>query len=307
MSDSDSDSDVVSGPKGCNFPSNSPEVSANNSTQLGNAEFSFLKMDKKSPMYFLNTATHTNDKRLVLRNMPDCGELPLPPDNMMQYSETPEAHHKTGSRLAKIIREMLPSNGIELASLENVLEFGCSNCRVLRHFEDVARENNYWGCDINANTIFWNIENLSPPFNFFVNTTLPNLPIRDGYFDFVFATSVFTHMDDMFFGWLLEIKRVVAESGYAFLTFLNEGTIKFGMDRVQSPVGKAIASNAELIDDLLTKKNNMVVINRDSSSMTFVRGEFIEKHLSQLFEVVSVVENTMAGHQTGYLLKNTKP
>ena len=278
----------------------------NNSTTQGNDEFHFHKMARNSPMYFQNTATHPNEKRLVLRNMPTGELLPLPPDNMMQYFETPEAHNKTGTRLAKIIREALTENGIELDSLKNVLEFGCSNSRVLRHFEDVARENNYWGCDINANTIFWNIENLSPPFNFFVNTTWPNLPNRDGYYDFVFATSVFTHMDDMFFGWLLELKRVITEGGYGFFTFLNEDTVKFGMERVNSPVGKQIAENSELIDDLMLKKNNMVVINRESSSMTFVRREFIENYLDQLFEVVAVVENTMAGHQTGYLLKNTK-
>jgi len=206
--------------------------------------------------------------------------------------------------MARIIRTALVDNQVELGDLKNVMEFGCSNARVLRHFEDMAQSNNYWGCDINANTILWNLGNLAPPFQFFVSTTLPSLPFRDSHFDLAFANSVFTHMDDMLFTWLLEMKRIVRDGGYLFLTFLNEPSVQFGLENPNRPVGKQILNNRELIDDLMKGTYNMVVINRDADSMTYIRQDFLREYLGRMFEVVAIVEKTMAGHQTGYLLKN---
>ena len=131
------------------------------------------------------------------------------------------------------------------------------------------------------------------------------MPFVDGYFDFVFATSVFTHIDDLFVSWNLELRRTVAENGYAFLTFLDESSIQFGLENPNTPVGKRISAFRELIDGLLNGENNMVSLNRGHQSFTFVRREFLMERLSTIWEVVGVLEKTMARHQTGLLLKNS--
>ena len=267
-------------------------------------KFRINRSVSRSLMYFQNTSTTEDPNRMLIRNVPKPVALPIPPPHLMEYQESEQIHLNSGLRMSLKIRKSLVENDIEMAEFSNVLEFGCSNSRVLRNFEDLAKSNSYYGCDINANTIIWNIENLSPPFSYFVNTTLPSLPLRDGFLDFVYACSVFTHMDDMFFTWLMEMKRIVRKDGYLFLTFLNEPSIQFGLDNPNYPVGKQIAANRELIDDLLAGKHNMVVIHRDSYSMTYIRHAFLKDHLFSMFDIVAVVEQTMARHQTGFLLKN---
>ena len=268
--------------------------------------FKINRSTPRSLMYFQNTSTHEDPLKFLLANKHKSDSLPFPPPHLMEYSESVDDHEKSGARLARILRTTLEENQIELTSLKNVLDFGCSNGRVLRHFEDMATVNSYWGCDINSNTILWNLGNLLPPFNFFVNSTNPNLPFRDGTFNLIYAMSVFTHMDDMFFTWLLEVRRCIRQDGYAFLTFLDENSVRYGLEYPNRPVGRQIAANPELIDGLMTGKYNMVAINRDSASMTYVRRDFLRDYLIRFFEVVAVVENTMARHQTGFLLKNNK-
>jgi SAM-dependent methyltransferase len=105
---------------------------------------------------------------------------------------------------------------------KRVLDFGCGPARVLRHFLDEARHAELWGCDIDAESIDWVQRHLSPPLRCFRNDPLPPLPIEEGYFDLVWATSVFTHID-RWSDWLLEMHRVLAEDGLLIASFLGEG------------------------------------------------------------------------------------
>jgi len=160
-------------------------------------------------------------------NIDNKSGLPIPPPELMEYHEKPKRHLITGKKDFKHLEEFLLEHGIEIKNLNKVLEFGCSNSRVLRHFDTIRTpEKVFWGCDINADSILWCIENLSPSFNFFVNTTVPHLPISDNYFSFVYCYSIFTHIDDLFFTWLLELKRVIQKSGYLFITIHDEKAIE---------------------------------------------------------------------------------
>jgi SAM-dependent methyltransferase len=49
-------------------------------------------------------------------------------------------------------------------------------------------------------------------------------PFPDGYFDCIYAGSVFTHIADFEEAWLLELSRVLAPRGFAVLTFHPERT-----------------------------------------------------------------------------------
>ena len=106
-----------------------------------------------------------------------------------------------------------------------------------------------------------------------------------------------------FFGWLLEIQRITRPGGFAYLTFLDENSVNFGLQYPQRPVGRRIKKASDLFDDFLKGRNNMVVLNRGSRSMTFIRREYLLERLSRIFEVVGVAENTVAQHQTAVLLK----
>jgi len=45
--------------------------------------------------------------------------------------------------------------------------------------------------------MLWCQQRMSPLFKFATTTSFPHLPFEDGYFDFVYAGSVFTHITDL--------------------------------------------------------------------------------------------------------------
>lgn len=104
-----------------------------------------------------------------------------------------------------------------------VLDFGCGAGRTLRHFVTEAEIAEVWGCDIDAESIDWLQQNLSPPLRAFQNGPTPPLPQADGYFDLIWAVSVFTHLVETWSDWLLELRRVLRPGGLLLATFMGEG------------------------------------------------------------------------------------
>src|SRR5436189_225548 len=69
----------------------------------------------------------------------------------------------------------------------------------------------------------WLQAHLSPALRVFSNAQGPPLPQPDGYFDLIWAISVFTHITDRWSEWLLELHRVLSPSGLLIATFLAPG------------------------------------------------------------------------------------
>jgi SAM-dependent methyltransferase len=105
---------------------------------------------------------------------------------------------------------------------KRVLDFGCGAGRTLRQFLAEAERAEFHGCDIDAPSITWLDDHLSPPLHVFRSGETPSLPRPDGFFDLVYAFSVFTHLADHWADWLLELHRVLKPGGLLFATFLNE-------------------------------------------------------------------------------------
>jgi SAM-dependent methyltransferase len=103
-----------------------------------------------------------------------------------------------------------------------VLDFGCGAGRVLRQFLPEAETAELWGCDSHAPSIEWLERNLSP-IRSYVNGD-PPLPHPDGYFDLVYAISVFTHITHDWSDWLLELHRILKPDGLLIATFMGPPT-----------------------------------------------------------------------------------
>lgn len=93
----------------------------------------------------------------------------------------------------------------------------------MRHFTEEAKSCQLWGCDIDEASIAWLEEHLCPPLHVFRNSTEPVLPHPDGTFDLIWAVSVFTHLTDTWSSWLLELRRVLADDGLLYVTFMGSG------------------------------------------------------------------------------------
>lgn len=141
-------------------------------------------------------------------------DLAPPPDLWGNYASSAEEYLEYGRLDVDTMLGILGSGA--RSSLGRVLDLGCGAGRMIRHLPRRPGDD-FWGADINAAQIRWCQENLRS-LNFVTTTTFPCLPFEDGYFDLVYAASVFTHITDLTDAWLLEIKRVLKPGGLAYLT-----------------------------------------------------------------------------------------
>jgi SAM-dependent methyltransferase len=123
----------------------------------------------------------------------------------------------SGKRLAEAIRDTLTKNGIDIARLESILDFGCGPGRVLRHLPDLTGAR-LFGCDYNRKSISWCRKHL-PLAEFSINEPEARLRYDDRSFDFIYALSVFTHFTEAQHGfWIDELRRILRPGGYLLLT-----------------------------------------------------------------------------------------
>ena len=156
----------------------------------------------------------TEDGSFVLTSggyEPDC--VP-PPELWENYAADAAAYLADGRQDIETMLRILDEHHV--SPLDRVLDFGCSAGRLLRHLPRRG-EGEYWGVDVSAPHIEWCQRHL-PGANFATTTTAPHLPFEDGYFDLVYAWSVFTHISDLADAWLLELRRILKPGGCAYLT-----------------------------------------------------------------------------------------
>lgn len=108
---------------------------------------------------------------------------------------------------------------------KQVLDFGCGAGRTLRHFLPEAEMGTaeFWGSDIDIDSIAWLTEHLCPPLHAIVNAEAPPLALPDNHFDLIYAISVFTHITSEWSAWLLEMHRLLKDDGLLLASFLGEG------------------------------------------------------------------------------------
>lgn len=156
----------------------------------------------------------------VNRNEP----VPLPPlELIMRVGARPEdplgSYLEIGRSMMAHVRRLLPDE----RPLENArfLDFGCGAGRTLRLLLDIPGIS-LTGCDIHEESIKW-VRQHMPQVNAFVNDELPPLPIPDRSIDIVWAGSVFTHLDETWSAWILEMHRILDRGGVLVASFLASG------------------------------------------------------------------------------------
>lgn len=158
------------------------------------------------------------------------GSLIIPPPDLLQRigpmgDEDPVGiYEETGRLHRQLLETTLPDDWSWTG--KRVLDFGCGIGRMMQQFTPEAEEAEFWGCDLDRPSLDWLEANLSPPFHFFESTEVAGLPQEDGFFDLIYAFSVYTHFTGNWASWLLEHHRVLADGGLLFATFLGEGMIE---------------------------------------------------------------------------------
>lgn len=124
------------------------------------------------------------------------------------------------SEIGEGVANQIVSACPELRHASRVLDFGCGLGRVLWPLHRMSPEARFTGYDIDPQMLRW-AQHLhgSAPWLELCHSTLA---LEDASFDFVYAISVFTHLDITTEYWLFEIQRVLRPGGQAFLTFHDD-------------------------------------------------------------------------------------
>jgi len=123
-----------------------------------------------------------------------------------------------GKTCADDMQSALWKVGRELRSFTRILDFGCGCGRTLVHLQDRAPTARIEGVDIDAKAIKWCRRHLHPA-EFSLSKETPPIDYFSETFDFIYAISVFTHLDeDHQFRWLEELRRISKPEGILLLT-----------------------------------------------------------------------------------------
>ena len=161
--------------------------------------------------------------------------LPLPPVDMIRMTQglyrrasDPDAVYRrfeaTGAESAAWIANLLARNGERIEDMSAILDFGCGCGRVTRHWKELDAR--VCGSDYNAHLVRWCAEHLAFG-EFRPNEAAPPLPFDDATFDFAYAISVFTHLEEARqLPWIGELTRVVRPGGLLLITVMSEERLR---------------------------------------------------------------------------------
>jgi SAM-dependent methyltransferase len=145
----------------------------------------------------------------------------LPPAELRyRVSSSPDAENfiAIGKTCANDIQSALRNVGHELTEFTHILDFGCGCGRTLVHLKDLAPNAQFDGTDIDAGAIEWCRQNLHFA-TFSVGKASPPADYASESFDFIYAISVFTHLDEDYqFRWLEELRRIAKPGAVLLLT-----------------------------------------------------------------------------------------
>jgi SAM-dependent methyltransferase len=143
-----------------------------------------------------------------------------PPILRYRVSASPDAENfvTVGKQCAADIQAALQKVGRDLGSFARILDFGCGCGRTLVHVRSLATEARFDGTDIDAEAIAWCKQNLSFA-DFSLSKESPPIDYGSNTFDFIYAISVFTHLDEDYqFRWLEELQRIAKPGAVLLLT-----------------------------------------------------------------------------------------
>ena len=236
--------------------------------------------------------------------------FPIPPTDELRlwYGASEVDYVESGKRNVDAMAEILLDAGIEVHSLPRILDVGCGAGRMLRHLRPPDAHAERWGVDVSALHIAWCQQYLSPPFSFATTTTSPHLPFSDGYFDFVYGGSLFTHISDLADAWFLELRRIVTRKGHLFITIHDERIVQWLItegrnDRWMQGLAKMV-TDLDARTGVLSRPYDCFSIEADARNQTqvFYSARFLTRKWSAWAELMSVTPNAYF-RQTGLLFR----
>ena len=113
----------------------------------------------------------------------------------------------SGQRLVMFYLRELNDHGFDPRSFERILDFGVGFGRLIRHYYPFSAE--LHGCDVTDSAVTYSRGCYGDRATLASNEPLPPLPYKDESFDYIYANSVFTHIQTDSLGvWIDELARI---------------------------------------------------------------------------------------------------
>ncbi len=168
--------------------------------------------------YERDAGPHVTPKSQVAAGGGNGRDAPIPPGTLAGGSLPAEEYLSSGEEQVRLMAAELEKAGLEFRDGMRVVEFGCSSGRMTRWLHLLPARAEVYGCDIFAEAVRWARLNLNPSYRFLTTTSNPHLPFEDRSAQLIYAGSVFSHIYELAEAWLLELHRILADDGMAYLT-----------------------------------------------------------------------------------------
>ncbi len=218
---------------------------------------------------------------------------PIPPVKLIRLvTGTPDIRGflETGAIGAATVLHTLESNGIRIADLDSVLDFGCGCGRVIRYLNCFS---SLYGTDYNRKAIEWCAANLQFA-QYDTNGLVPPLRYQNGQFALVYAYSVLTHLpEDVQIRWMDEFRRIISPGGHLIIS--THGA--FYLKQLNSSEQQDFQN-----DQLILKSDGPPGSNRYCAYHPY---SYVAQSLSQGFQIAQFVPEGAKGNpmQDLYLLR----
>jgi len=121
------------------------------------------------------------------------------------------------------MKRYLLNSGIEINSLQSILDFGCGTGRLIVGWYLDNPKRHLSGCDINRELLDWAMDSLPRSIDWRQSFLTSPLPYASKCFDFIYLVSVFTHLSlTSQYLWIEELKRIIRPSGCFLITLQGE-------------------------------------------------------------------------------------
>ena len=153
----------------------------------------------------------------------------------LEQQSNSDVYFNTGYHEVLRLFKILEHFSINIRTIGSIFELGCGTARLLRHFRCLEGVR-LVGSDVNPEMVEWCKSNL-PEIEFYHNELTPPLTFaEDNSFDFMLASSVFTHIplnnQEL---WLAEILRILRPGGIFICSVLgrNHESLMLGSEEIQ--------------------------------------------------------------------------
>lgn len=241
-------------------------------------------------------------------NMGSDSGLAIPPQELWGgvYDHNTALYLSAGQSHVETMRSITETSNFRFEDGDRILDFGCAGGRMIRWFNDLSDKCDIWGTDVSQACILWCQQHLSPPFKFVTTTSFPHLPFEDGYFKFIYAGSVFTHIPALADAWLLELKRVLCPGGRIYITVHDKHCLEIILAEPQKNIGLyetliSHSQESELKSDFGIFTISKMNYQRGFDSQVFYDIDFLCENWGRVLNVLSVTPEAYA-YQSAILL-----